>query len=430
MDVRCERCRVSYVIHDARVPEAGVKVACTGCGHGFLLRKKVLAVAVPLKTGDGDPTVPITDLASPDGAARTAGEGAERAEWRLRQAAGAVFPFRELSTLQRWIVERKASRDDEVAMAGQDDAWRRLGDVPELASFFALVDQAGRAGESRPEPAPPGPRGSPGAGGPRLGPGPRVPSEADHALPGRPFAPAAAARRLGGPARPGAPRSRRRNRLPAAQGRGRRGAAGHRAPTREAGGRRPRWSRPRPSRSRSSRSRPSRSPRRRARRAGPGTRPGALPRRPRPWPPSGRPGRRPRPPAPKEPARPAPRDEATSALRTALAQAREQRDRGRCEAALDLYGRALAIDGRNATALAGRGACYLDLSRYAQAEAAFEGALETDPRNAEALFGLAETYRYMGRKADAVAVYERFLDVRPTGDDAAAARRLISQLKE
>jgi len=43
---------------------------------------------------------------------------------------------------------------------------------------------------------------------------------------------------------------------------------------------------------------------------------------------------------------------------------------------------------------------------------------------------MAETYRYMGRKAEAVAFYERFLTVRPAGDDAAAARRLISQLKE
>jgi tetratricopeptide (TPR) repeat protein len=113
-----------------------------------------------------------------------------------------------------------------------------------------------------------------------------------------------------------------------------------------------------------------------------------------------------------------------------LARAREARLRGRCEEALDLYGRALAIDGRNATALAGRGACYLDLTRYAQAEASFAGALDSDPRNADALFGLAETYRYMGRKAEAVAGYERYLVVRPTGDTAAAARRLISQLKE
>jgi tetratricopeptide (TPR) repeat protein len=117
-------------------------------------------------------------------------------------------------------------------------------------------------------------------------------------------------------------------------------------------------------------------------------------------------------------------------VRGLLARALEQRDRGRPEAALDLYGQALAQDGRNATALAGRGACYLDLSRYVQAEASFGESLEVDPRNAEALFGLAETNRYMGRKDQAVAFYERFLSVRPTGDDAAAARRLISQLKE
>jgi tetratricopeptide (TPR) repeat protein len=130
------------------------------------------------------------------------------------------------------------------------------------------------------------------------------------------------------------------------------------------------------------------------------------------------------------PVRPPPRDEPAAALRTALARAREQRDRGRCESALDLYGKALSIDGRNATALAGRGACYLELTRYVQAEASFEAALEVDPRNGEALYGMAETYRYMGRKAEAVAFYERFLTVRPAGDDAAAARRLISQLKE
>jgi tetratricopeptide (TPR) repeat protein len=90
----------------------------------------------------------------------------------------------------------------------------------------------------------------------------------------------------------------------------------------------------------------------------------------------------------------------------------------------------LAAEPHNAPALAGRGVCYLELSRYQQAEASFQGALETDARNAEALYGMAETYRYMGRKADAVDYYERFLQVRPSGDDAAAARKLITQLKE
>lgn len=426
MDVRCERCRVSYAVHDARIPEAGVKVACTGCGHGFLLRKKVLAVAVPLKTGDGDPTVPITDLDSPDGAARADGGGPDRAEWRLRQAAGAVFPFRELSTLQRWIVERKASRDDEVAKVGQDDAWRRLGDVPELASFFALVEQAGRVSGSRPAPTPPGTRNSPGMEDPAWAQEPGSPPK-----------------RITRPLAGASPRPRRRVVWVALLVLGLLGVAAGTVYLRrkaevdvvpqaivppppqpvplavvEAKPAEPKPAEPKP--------------------VEPATVEPVREPDPAPAPvateastaPAGAPGELATPPAAKEPVRPPPRDAAATALRTALAQAREQRDRGRCEAALDLYGRALAIDGRNATALAGRGACYLDLSRYAQAEAAFEGALETDPRNVEALFGLAETYRYMGRKADAIAVYERFLDVRPNGDDAAAARRLISQLKE
>lgn len=423
MDVRCERCRANYAVHEARVPEAGVKVACTQCGHGFLLRTKVLAVAVPLKAGDGDPTIPLTDLASPDGAAGPAGEASGRVEWRLRKGSGDVYPFRELSTLQRWIVEHKASRDDEVAMAGQDAAWRRLGDVPELTSFFALVDRAGRATAARPEPPPPEPRDSPGMEDPAWARDPGAP-------------PKRVSRSLAAPS----PRPRRRVVWVALLALGLLGVAAGTvflrrkaeidvvpeaivpAPAKPTAARQVEAKPPEP--------------------APPEPRPAGPTREPDPAPapsvgpvaqaPAGLPVEAvaASASAPKEPARTAPRDEATSALRTHLAQAREQRDRGRCEEALDLYGRALAIDGRNAAALAGRGACYLDLSRYAQAEAAFEEALETDPRNAEALFGLAETYRYMGRKADAVAVYERFLDVRPNGDDAALARQLIRKLKE
>ena len=107
MDVRCERCRAQYLVDDARVSEVGVKVACAQCGHAFLLRKKTLSVTVPLKGGDPDVPIAIADLASkgttPD---ERVAQVAERSEWRMRQPGGAVFPFHELSTLQRWIVER------------------------------------------------------------------------------------------------------------------------------------------------------------------------------------------------------------------------------------------------------------------------------------------------------------------------------------
>jgi len=448
MDVRCERCRAQYVVDDARVSEAGVKVACTQCGHGFLLRKKTLAITVPLKGGDPDVPIPVADLAAQRGAPEAPGaEVAPRSEWRLRQTGGAVFPFRELSTLQRWIVERKASRDDEVAAAGEGDAWRRLGDIPELQSFFKLLEKAQRRAEPNPEAAVDAPpaRSRPGLEDPAWASGPASPT-----------------RRVTRSAVRPAPRRRRvvwvallvlgllgvaamtvylRRKAEA-------DAAVHAESAEAAALAALAAAKPTPAPSRPPRQEPKPEPRPEpakeppsdsAPEAGPAPASStAAATEPDPAAPGGSSVTTSQAepasvtPATPPPAAPPPsrRDVAASALRGVLARAREQRDRGRCEAALDLYGQALALDGRNATALSGRGACYLELSRYVQAEASFVGALDSDPRNAEALYGMAETYRYMGRKDDAVTFYEKFLAVRPTGDDAAAARRLISQLKE
>ena len=434
MDVRCERCRAEYRVDDARVSGAGVKVACTQCGHGFLLRKKTLAVTLPLKGGDPDVPLPIADLAAQGGAPEAKGaEVAPRSEWRLRQTGGAVFTFRELSTLQRWIVERKASRDDEVAAAGEGDAWRRLGDIPELQSFFKLLEKAQRRAEPNQEAAveaPPG-RSLPGLEDPAWASGPAQPTRRVTRSSVRP------------------PRRRRRVVWVALLVLGLLGvaattvylrrkaeadAAVHVASAEAAALAALAASKPTPVAAPPPSPEPKPEPKPEpgpepakeppsdpVPEASPAPPPSTAAAEPAPAPPAGPPQAAPPPPR---------RDDAASALRGVLARAREQRDRGRCEAALDLYGQALALDGRNAAALSGRGACYLDLSRYVQAEASFVGALDSDPRNAEALYGMAETYRYMGRKGEAVVFYEKFLAVRPTGDDAAAARRLISQLKE
>jgi predicted Zn finger-like uncharacterized protein len=450
MDVRCERCRAQYAVDDARVSETGVKVACAQCGHAFLLRKKTLSVTVPLKGGDPDTPVPIGDLAGAP--PPPAAEAAERGEWRLRQPGGAIFPFRELSTLQRWIVERKATRDDEVAAAGQGDAWRRLGDIPELQSFFTLLDKARHRRETRPEAqaeAPPEPvrAAQPGLEDPAWARGPvsatrRVTRSASLPPPrsSRLLWVALIAVALLGVAA-GTVYLRRKAESDLNVQVGNEAAAQAALAARQA------ESVPVPA----PRAEPPREPAHPpAQEPAPGPAPtnGATAQAdPAPTGPAATDPSAPMPaagdaaptaalvpgPAPSTAApaaRPPPRDDPGAAVRGLLARAREQRDRGRPEAALDLYGQALAQDGRNATALAGRGACYLDLSRYVQAEASFGESLEADPRNAEALFGLAETNRYMGRKDQAVAFYERFLSVRPTGDDAAAARRLISQLKE
>jgi len=119
MDVKCQQCGVEYEFDDERVNEDGVTVKCTNCGHIFKVKREVRVV-----------TEPVIE------------PGAISGDWMVRQASGNVFTFKELTTLQRWIVERKVARNDEISKTGK--TWKRLGDIAELASFFQVVDDAAR----------------------------------------------------------------------------------------------------------------------------------------------------------------------------------------------------------------------------------------------------------------------------------------------
>jgi predicted Zn finger-like uncharacterized protein len=167
MDVRCERCRTQYVFGDEQVGPDGLPVRCSNCGHVFLVKKKELVVTVPVKPGElREAPVSTADLnvaagagaagptrGAPGRGARPSREDPDKARpWNLRNRRGELYPFRDLSTLQKWIVERKASRDDEVSH--QDGPWRRLGDMLELEPFFTLVERAERSAAPSAQAAP------------------------------------------------------------------------------------------------------------------------------------------------------------------------------------------------------------------------------------------------------------------------------------
>lgn len=143
MDVRCERCQTEYEFDEKKVPARGLSVKCSQCGHVFWVSKNP-AVGVPPQMPGQWPERTATGMYP-----ATPGEEPDRREWRLRRLGGKEYVFDDWATLQRWIVERKATTDDEVARTGE--SWRRLGDIPELETFF----QAAR--QSEPEPAASGP---------------------------------------------------------------------------------------------------------------------------------------------------------------------------------------------------------------------------------------------------------------------------------
>jgi predicted Zn finger-like uncharacterized protein len=435
MDVRCERCRAQYVFDDEQVTAAGITVRCTNCGHVFRVKKKELVVTVPVKPDEMEGTpLPASAAASRPTAAvpAAAPEAREQVrEWRVRQANGNIFTFRELTTLQKWIIERKVGRDDEISHSG--DQWKRLGNIAELASFFQVVEAAER-GRSVPPVTPVGMPAAPvfGLPLPPPGPGPYPPPPSGYPPPS--FTLPAAGRRPPPPERRveplpgdlGAEIDLAPEELAAVKkGRGRRlallvvallaagGAAAYAlAPQLFPVMRRP---------------------------SEPAAPPVAVEPRPEPRPPE------PAPPAEAPPAPvPAPAPErsaeappaaagkpaAARGPKALLAQAARLREKGDLEAALDLFGRVAADDPENVEALTGRGLCYLDLERYPPAEASFQAALGIDPRQPDALLGLAETYRWQGKKTDAIRYYEKYLAANPDGEEAEVARNALEELRK
>jgi len=107
MDVVCERCKAEYEFDDALVSERGTTVKCTNCSHQFKIFRP---------TSESD-------------AAKV---------WNLRRPDGTVIPFDSLAVLQKWILEGKVSKMDEISRAGE--GWKSLGAIAELESFFATAE--------------------------------------------------------------------------------------------------------------------------------------------------------------------------------------------------------------------------------------------------------------------------------------------------
>lgn len=151
MDVRCNRCGTEYELEDARVAQSGTTVKCSSCSHVFrvLPSGKIQSGVITepaFSVGSIEPLLgnfpsPASTQPSAPPAAPAAPVGV--GEWMIKKVDGSTFRFRELTTLQKWIVERKVGRDDEISRSAK--TWKRLGDIAELTSFFQVVEAADAA---------------------------------------------------------------------------------------------------------------------------------------------------------------------------------------------------------------------------------------------------------------------------------------------
>jgi predicted Zn finger-like uncharacterized protein len=473
MEVRCERCKTQYELDDSRVSETGVTVQCTTCHHVFVVKKKALVVTMAVKPGEQNPATPVplggTQPAPPPAGIRPLGPpirepppvgtvsanqgtmeapGERGRDWRVRQASGNLFTLKDLTTLQKWIVERKVSRDDEISLTG--DSWKRLGDIAELATFFQLVDEAQKAAVLQAQV--------------NLGMVQGAPPPAGNAHAAEPPAPLLVAPPAAPPPRAREPERKERRSpvllvlllllllggggsafyyfqvyLPglAAEEAERVAAAQRLEQERLARLEQERLARLEQERLEKERLEKERQEQLRAEQAaaeaaaradagssedGGTLAGGALGAGDGGTPDAGGLADAGAPTV----KRPAPvRD-----FDYYMTQGDRSRERERLQAALDAYGEAAELEPDRAEPYTGRGMTFLDMGDTRQAETEFKQALKFNPRYGDAIIGLAETYRSQGKKADAVRYYERYLEILPNGPEASVARSAIERLKE
>jgi predicted Zn finger-like uncharacterized protein len=440
MDVRCDRCQTEYELDDASVGEAGASVQCTSCGHTF--------VVAPAASDRATPTV------SPAAALAAAAGGSS---WMLTTEEGKTHRFRDPTTLQKWIVERRVGRADRVCPPG--GSWRRLGDVDELRPFFEVVDQADRAAAAarvvRPT-APETPQrktprrnyASPdvddddilaneGRGGAR-GPVDRFDSDMggglaamgvddslDVVLPrrhtGRNLVLGALIVGLaGGAAYLGFKDSRGSGR--GATPAGSPPIAATPAATPPAPG--PAATPPATPPSAPTTAAPPRPAAPAPVAAAPAARPaGTPPDEPAPVAPSGESARASaRPGSAEAPAR-------SRSYEQLVAEGDRALENGSTGRAQKLYDDALKLQPNGVAAMTGTAYVLLDKQKPLAAIDMFKRALSSSPGFPQALFGLGEAYRSQGSPVQAVEAYRRYLEAAPGGSDAPAARRQLRELE-
>jgi predicted Zn finger-like uncharacterized protein len=429
MDVRCDRCQTEYELDDESVAEGGASVQCTSCGNTFVVGRE---------RRPGTPS-PVLSTPTP-GVPKTS-------SWMLTTEEGKTHRFRDSTTLQKWVVERRVGRGDRVCPP--NGSWRRLGDVDELRPFFDVVDQADRAAAAarvaRPT-RPETPRASAQARNAYVSPDdddddiltshrPRqsaVSASFASLSPEDDLAAAGLGARHGG----------RKLAVGAvvvlvavAGYLGFKGQSGFRIP----------WAAHTPD----TLATPSPAPTPPAVPSAPVAAALPAPAAPPSTPPA------PPPPAPTAEApnahpAAAPADEPNAPVAAELSAARvaapaaeahpksyehlvadadRALENGQSGKAQKLYDEALKLQPSGVAAVTGAAYLLLDRQKPLAAIDMFNRALNNAPSFAPALFGVGEAYRLEGQPAKAVAAYKRYLEASPTGSDAPAARRQMRELE-
>ena len=147
MSVHCDNCKAAYDIDESRIPESGLAVKCSKCNTLFVVKPQKIQPEI---------VEPVT--LAPVAEENVDWDALEKTQKKfkgyvMRRPDGRTYPFQEVATLQRWVIERKALKTDEMSNDG-GETWVKLSEVKELGSFFSVVNAASTVASMQAQPAP------------------------------------------------------------------------------------------------------------------------------------------------------------------------------------------------------------------------------------------------------------------------------------
>ena len=122
MRITCPSCESEYAFQDDRIPSRGAKVKCSNCEHVFTIHRP-----------DSGPVLQESSSKKK----RKIGKLTKKVLY-LRQE-GRVYTVRDLSLLQRWVIEKRVLATDEVSADGE--SWELASRLNQLRAFFAVLRQ-------------------------------------------------------------------------------------------------------------------------------------------------------------------------------------------------------------------------------------------------------------------------------------------------
>ncbi len=142
MIVTCEHCKARYRLSDSKIKGRGARITCPKCRHVFVV---YVEGADQAPAGDEESNSHAASRPEPQAPPEPEPPKAENLDfrkvgistWKVKVKIGLVYDFSDISTLRKYIQDKRVTADDVISYDGAE--WVRIGEIPDLDAYFLRI---------------------------------------------------------------------------------------------------------------------------------------------------------------------------------------------------------------------------------------------------------------------------------------------------